>query len=306
MFSKEVLSVSPKTLLRPEQVIYNHEWQKIIGPRRNVLYNAMGPDITTVLLLTNTDKIVGVDPNASFKHTKDYLELYWDYVDIKPILRAGAAGYSWGITPQGFQPSVYDWDLFLKHVGDRNRRGYWDVGAVNRWDIDRLLMLELKKLGLSRSSIDLKLVGKRYSLEEHLNLSFEWAYPGEKPKIRTLEYYSRTLDQLLENKRFQRSLDRVDFYYQKSLPDSRLTIKYLEGIAPYLGKNSFSAVGFLAAIDWNWPGGNESYADAIGKTFGRNSKRLFLDSVYEKMIDTIPDDQDEMNKYGMKLHVFAK
>jgi len=62
-------------LLRKEHISYLLEWNKLLGNKKKVLYNAMGPDLSTVLLFANPTEIIGVDPKGFFRDTFNGKEL---------------------------------------------------------------------------------------------------------------------------------------------------------------------------------------------------------------------------------------
>src|SRR3989339_369926 len=188
-------------LLRKEHISYLLEWNKLLGNKKKALYNAMGPDLSTVLLFANPTEIIGVDPKGFFRNTEEYVLKFWNFIDIKPIVRSGDFWYhSEKNTAKSYKPTEEELYFFKENLKFRKNYGYWDITHIRRWGLDRLLMIELKKLNVNPGSIKFN--------SNPFQISFEWAYPKEKTKERKLTYLSGTLDKVFDG------IEEIDCYYQ--------------------------------------------------------------------------------------------
>src|SRR3989339_224816 len=168
-------------LLRKEHISYLLGWNKLLGNKKKVLYNAMGPDLSTVLLFANPTEIIGVDPKGFFRDTEEYVLKFWDFIDIKPIVKSGDSWYhSEKNIAKSYKPTEEELYFFKEDLNFRKNYGYWDITHIRRWDLDRLLMIEFKKLNVDPDSIKFN--------SNPFQISFEWAYPKEKAKERKLVY----------------------------------------------------------------------------------------------------------------------
>src|SRR3989339_700016 len=141
-------------LLRKEHISYLLGWNKLLGNKKKVLYNAMGPDLSTVLLFANPTEIIGVDPKGFFRDTEEYVLKFWDFIDIKPIVKSGDSWYhSEKNIAKSYKPTEEELYFFKEDLNFRKNYGYWDITHIRRWDLDRLLMIEFKKLNVDPDSI---------------------------------------------------------------------------------------------------------------------------------------------------------
>ena len=279
-------------LLRKEHISYLLEWNKLLGNKKKVLYNAMGPDLSTVLLFANPTEIIGVDPKGFFRDTEEYVLKFWDFIDIKPIVKSGDSWYhSEKNTAKSYKPTEEELYFFKENLKFRKNYGYWDITHIRRWGLDRLLMIELKKLNVDPGSIKFN--------SNPFQISFEWAYPKEKAKERKLIYLPGTLDKVFDG------IKEIDCYYQKSLPNPSDTLTYLNLVLPNLSSKSVVALGYiLNDRPYGWKN-NEQFSQDVKKLLG---DRFYYEEGNKKLnnlIDQIPDDvNDPYNQYGMKLHIF--
>lgn len=298
--TSETIPAIENGLLRKEHVEYSMAWQKIIGPKNKVVYNEMGPDISTVLFFSNANEIVGLDYRFHGDYTKDYVDKYWDFIDTKAIPPAGAMGYHYGFfTPESFEVSPERLKMFKEDLEDRSRRGYWNHRAILNFGVDRLLMLELKKMGVKRESIEIK-TNRNGSKTE---IKFDWAYPGETTKPRKIIYLSNSFDDALSSGKI--AIQNADCYYQKnSNPEDNYAVIQRLPFNLKINSKTVVAIGYQYKAHKD----NDDYKRELGIALGRLFKPLSLDEKYEKLIDKLPeaDPAYEENKYGMKLHVFER
>lgn len=284
-------------LMRPEQAKYYMAWHRLFGDQRRVVDNAMGPNLSSDLLLTNATEIIAVDEKGFYNsRSHQYVDEYWHFLDTKPIYRAGAFGYR-QVSAENLELPEKEWRLFFEHQAERWRRGYWDMGALNHWDIDRLLFLEMKKMGVERRSIRIATPTTAVT-----KIRFEWAYPGEGLKQRTLIYLTGVLDQLVKTK--AAGLFRnIDGYMQKGL-ETDSTFGYIREMLPRMSPGAIFAIGYI----FKAYGDNREYGERLGDVLGRCFVPQEIEAAMEKMIDDLPDEDDgyEAIRRGIKLHVFKR
>ena len=295
--SSERIPAVENGLMRLEQVRYYLAWHRLLGDQRRVLDNAMGPNISSDLFLTNAAEIVAIDAKGFYNaHSHQYVEDYWDLVDNKPIYRAGAFGYGEGVTAEGLQLPDEGWGLFHDHCEDRRRRGYWDFGAINHWDIDRLLFLELKKMGVERESIEIEKPSTGVTM-----VRFDWAYPGEETRPRKLTHLTGTLDWLMKTKT-GKLISSIDFYLQKGL-ETDLTPGYIRRVTSRMCPVAVFAIGYIFGASEE----NQAFKGKLGEVLGDRFLPLAGEEGPEKMIDDLPDGDGRGEiKRGIKLHVFRR
>jgi hypothetical protein len=272
-------------LMLPQQIEYYLAWHGLIGDRGKVLYNAMGPDISTVLLVTNAEKIIGIDQNGLYAESlKDKVESFWDVIQ-KPTFYL-----KWELTEE-------EWKRFSGDLQHHKAKGYWDEAIINRWETSKLLTLELKELGVKKN----KIVVSGYRNGLVCKIKFNWAYPGEKTKSREVVYLMGTLEEVLATSR-EKYVKNLDCFYQKGLPDHNFTSRYMSLVFPRLKAKAAVAIGYKA-----W-GENENYGEQIWDNLGPMFASLGVNPKLESQIDNLPDDDpgSAMVKYGMKLHVFRR
>ncbi len=291
----EELPAVRNSLLTREHAAYCLALNSMIGRQERTVYNAMGPDISSVLLLTDASEIIGVDPNCpDIGNMVSYADKYWDLVDKKPIISPDAFWYMMEYnSAENYVPSEETTEIFLKDLNHRKKRGYWDVVMINRQGIERLMAIELKRLGVEQDSIS--------ATPQSGWLEFMWAYPGGEPMKRRLRYMSGTMLTI------SGKLGRVDCFYQKSLPTPGDTLKYIEKILPSLSPKASVMIGHLFDYDKTWES-NKSFREDILRTLGDGFVPADVEEKADFLIDMLPEENpdDPYNNYGMKLHVFTR
>ncbi len=122
--------------------------------------------------------------------------------DLATVLLATNASHIVGVdmsNPDGDQ-SMNDSDI-NKMLKYRHMAGYYHISDIEDAGIKRLLAEELQRMGATQVR------------DDGLNYTFLWAYPGQKPRLRTLTYNfnTRVEDFLNQNHR-----ELYDCYYQKA------------------------------------------------------------------------------------------
>lgn len=209
-------------LLRHEHVSYSMAWKRQINPHSRpitVLHTACGPDLSTVLLATNASRIIAVD---RFVPQVDSLNLFlshWNTIDTDPTIafdedRKSAMG--WDQQPEAMMDMLLP--PFKEMLKARRERGFWNDTDIMGSSVDRLTVIELKRMGVELGHIRLKPADSQTDPQELLGetqLTFDWAFPGEEPRLRTVDYI-RTDIALLFSGDLGSQLPPVDGLYQKA------------------------------------------------------------------------------------------
>lgn len=294
----ESLPVVENNLLRKEHVEYCMGWHKEIGDRNKVIYYKMGPDVSTALLTTNATEIIGIDNSFYEGHSQDYIKKYWNFIDNKAIPVAGASGYQNGrFTPESYVPDKDRAKMFKEDLEDRRRRGYWNERASINFGMDRMFLIELKRLGIRKDIINIK---ERENLGTEI--TFNWAYPGERSKGRKVTFIPQHIVSEAEGK-VVTLLKDADCYYQKG-DSPKNTYARVQDVQPYLKEAAVVAIGYQFQQNKD----NSEYNKELGLALGHWYKPLFLNGYYDRLIDRLPerDPAYQDNHYGMKMHVFQR
>jgi hypothetical protein len=166
-WSESLPAVSTQRI-RAEFAAYYLAWNRELNPEGlpiTVTYGAMGADVLMPLLIGNPRFIHALDQcPISLEQLQLFLD-HWAALDT-----VGLTGNEEGSVTR----ALYDALRF------RRQAGYWVGEDISVFGWARLLLFELKLLGVDRSKIHVSNDGRR------LRLDFEWAFPGEAPKPRTL------------------------------------------------------------------------------------------------------------------------
>lgn len=242
--TSETIPAIENGLLRKEHVEYSMAWQKLIGPRQKVIYNDIGGDASTPLFFSNPTEIISTGRNPFNEFSRDYITKYWDFIDELPIPHAGAFGYKFGeFNAQNYKPPLEDQRTFRKDLSDRKNRGYWNRNRTsNLLGEDRVLLIELKKLGVKKD--DIRIVMHK---DNSTDIIFDWAFPGEETKKRKIVYVPKSLDKALGNTAL---LENCDCYYQKgSTPNESYAILSRLGLHLKTDTDAIVAIGHLFKIN---------------------------------------------------------
>lgn len=270
-----------KNLLLPQFECYLRSWHQKIGDQNKVIYNGIGPDVSTVLLFSNARQITGIDTAPIFFEDMANINKFRGNIDTD--------------LPKDFvRPS--QWPIFSQDLIYRSKRGYWDCTSVHSWGIPKLLTVELISLGIRME--DVKVSGT-YG-ETHVQ--FTWAYPDEVTKEREIIYLLGPLD-IISPKKREKFIRDADCFYQKSLPAAGL-LEYPETAKQYLSRKAVVALSqrFRYQID------NQKYIENISRMLGHSFNFVEPDEYWDNEINKLPEDEGyhENNRYGMKLNVFQR
>lgn len=174
--------------MKVEQAMFCLAWKHTIQPSSNasVVYNAMGPDITTVLLSTNATEVVAVEKEpVRADALKEQLN-NWKTIH-NPVL-----SYPQSIT--ALLPIDLQYDAETRLL-KRTQKGYWNIDEIYRYGIATCVLIELIMLGVELSTIRVK--------EERgkVKIAFNWNFPDEKARQRVIHYAADSLNELLLHKK---------------------------------------------------------------------------------------------------------
>lgn len=205
-------------LIPSEYSDYLMAFKKQINPKSDdlsLLYGAMGPDLITGLLLTNATSIWGIDfEDLDSLKIQKYLAHWNDLENVGLLPPHDKFKYFSDKFPNFEQKSVdqksdiYEVN-YIKTFDHRRNYCYWDIQAMHVWGINRLLVAELKMMGVDPSTVQIN-----SAFKEGLEMSFLWAFPGENLKLRTVRIIRSDLyDVMIDGKYL---IPNFDVYYQKS------------------------------------------------------------------------------------------
>lgn len=243
----ETSPVVTNGLLSQEQTAYClgiQEQLPHLNHPRVAMYGGMGPDISTVLLTTNANRVYGIEHRkVNLDRVAYYLDK-WDEVDSAALDMPAIESMIRGPRPEQALE-----DAFSQH---RNF-GYWDESTYNLLPLERLMVIELKKMGVNPATV---------ILEEqdaiHKTIHFAWAFPGEAVQKRSITYVDET--RLAVANPGSRSRLRhlslpsaVDIYYEKALPTRGADFRNVTDIATLVPHGAIILGQLTAALDRHPP-----------------------------------------------------
>lgn len=299
--AEELPAVSNGLMLK-QQAAYCLAWNSIVGKQEKVLYNAMGPDLATVLLTTNASEIIGVDVKGLYQeYLTGFILGAWHLVDKTPVYIPGAMWYLFDEenTIDNFEVDKEDLKRFERDLNGRKERGYWDISYIVRWETERLITIELKKLGIDRNTI---------SINEELStttIEFDWAFPGERETRRTLRYISGNVSEVVEQ---GVNFSSIDCYYEKALPEDEVMFDSLQALKPSFNSEAIILIGK------KWSNDKTAKHKKEAKSALNGYEEITADNILTEMIESLPDDgysewgdeQVRITRYGMELFGFKK
>jgi hypothetical protein len=296
-----VLPVS-NGLISEEYFDYLNSYKHRVNPESNALkvaYGGMGPDFITVSLATNATEIWGIDVNPyNASKVKFYLE-NWKSVDtydprLPPTERINDRDY---FRMVGIDPVARPEYVWERDVGKRKSLGYWDLNAISTWGVERLLVYEFKKSGVEENSVTVEAINPQKT-----EVSFDWAYPGEKNRRRTLKLIHDDFYGAISGDT-KNVYPRFDVVYVKSVPSAVVSVDWFSRHVPILIKDG----GYF------FIGGTIGEKADIAKYESNMSIPHFLQINYDrerhaqmlrftKKADT--DTQGRRFDYGWRLYLF--
>jgi hypothetical protein len=188
--------------MQVEQAMYCLAWKRAVNPppTSTVIYNAMGPDVSTLLLSTNATEIVAVEREQV--HTSVLMRQLLACKEI--IKNTGQRALSYPHSMIELLPADLRHDAkggLLK----RQEKGYWNINELIRYKLETCLFIELMMLDIDMNTVSVEEEGGKVSI------AFDWNYPGEtgaNPRI--IHYTMDSLYDLFGNKR-----KLYDGFYEK-------------------------------------------------------------------------------------------
>lgn len=226
-------------LLNPVFACYYMGWKNLVNPQSknaSILYHGMGPDASTALLSTNATEITSIDPkHPSAEELNTYLK-HWDTIDTDLYNLPGKLS----VMEQSIidNPSEANLNAYLRGIlTNKEQSGHWDSLDISALGVSRSLLIELKKMGVDRTSIHVAGEGTSTTL------SFDWSYPGEQPKKRVLRFGIDYIDPILSGESYPDK--KFDGFYEKSIMEGTLMNdrKSLMGLLDRLTDNAFLLIG---------------------------------------------------------------
>ncbi|MBI2415620.1 MAG: hypothetical protein HYV33_03100 [Candidatus Kerfeldbacteria bacterium] len=193
-------------LFSPEIAAYLMYWKKILNPNSKpytTIYPGMGPDVATALLTQNTTNFHGLDRHPVLAERLQYYKNRWDDLGVIEKVYCDE--------PRRSTESIDQWqEEFEADLQYHEENGYYGATRLPVWSLERLLLLELQKLDVTKDSIVInQLAGKT-------TVSFTWAYPNEASQPRIITFHTADISTLAS---FQRGLPRADCIMQKAHMD---------------------------------------------------------------------------------------
>ncbi len=200
---------------------YLNIWRSKVNPSNKplrMIYGGMGPDVTTPLLVGNATSITGID---LYPYDADRLRFYidhWDSVDsdtrsLPPLDPDGVLPRRYQIKDRPLPADLIHNDL-LNSIEVRRVRGYWDNNILLVWTHERLLTLELKKMGVDPKTV---LVERDAS---GLHLWFDWGNSalGIPNSRRQVTFVKADVEHFFVKPPGTDGVKKADVYLQKSIP----------------------------------------------------------------------------------------
>lgn len=296
----EALPCVKNGFIFPEQAAYCIGWKDIVNPTsetQTILYNAMGPDVLTPLLTANAKTVYGVDLRSPEpEKTRRYLAA-WDRVDTDALTLAPDKEYfRVELEQDGIEPTDENVQQALtKTISLRSVRGYWDIGEMDDWSIERCLMIELKKMRVDPTTIHISEVNGL------VQLSFPWAYPGEQPKQRTVQYVADMTYDIIANPQAYH-LQPLQGYYEKAMEifnrDADGQVNDLRDIARYIQPQGFVLIGRGRGIAQEEQILEQSNRQALGTAF----TPIDIGQEYKVMMHQQFGKSQRNSRYGWDLY----
>ena len=238
-----------------EQLTYLSSWRAKINPRGRrltVLNGAIGADISTPLLATDATRIEGIDLYKwDVGRLQHYLK-HWDRVDwdvrtLQPPDPRNILGKRYQ-QQLPLSPELLDRDFAMTRAV-RKIRGYWDNNLLSPWSHERLLVYEMKSLGVDRDSVRVST-----PRDGRLRISFYWGDRslGIRRRRRVLDLRQEDIESFFARDP-GRYRSRYDVYLQKSIPVTEIYDESVLHKAPeWLRRDGmilYTATGFHTPVE---------------------------------------------------------
>lgn len=218
------IPVVKNKLLLKAQAAYQMAWKELVNPDSRpitVVYNAMGADVSTVLLATDATTIIGLDNR----------ELVVEELRVNLEFGNAIGTPEWLLV--NIHLSSFDEDMEV-----RRDQGFWSEKMLECHGTAFMIAIELKHLGVDLGTVQVSAEG------DVITITFPWAYPGAGIKERRLVYTQGNLSRLVAGD-LAIAIDKIDGLYQKAAnhsdPEGYRNI--WEYLASHLNPDGFVLMG---------------------------------------------------------------
>jgi hypothetical protein len=282
--------------LSKEQAAYCLAWKDIVNPEskkgETIMYNAMGPDFLTAFLVSNAEKIYGIDSNPpTYEKLVECFE-NWDNIDNDsnsiPPINDNCASVDKKIHPKSLQ----------KIIKLRAEQGFWDTEEMSAWPIEHCIIIEMKKMGIDKSTVKIE------NINERAQISFDWAYPEEETRRRTVVYIAQKTDDIINDPNHC-GITSIDGYYEKSMNSPRFNFldtssSDLPYIAQLINLDGFALIGRTQFSLFDMENEEKRLEQVTRDQFGPAFNAIDIDSEYKTMMkETFVDKDYNWSLYGM-------
>lgn len=281
-----------------EQSAYNLAWNEVINQHRKlngpVIYSAIGPDLITVLQVTNAQEIFGLDyENTPNRQTLENYINEWD--EIKSVPKTPW----WDSAKERYKIR----ETLVDNINHRRKTGYWDVGIIHIWGIEKCILMELKRMGIDRNTISLS------EDNGHTILEFDWNFPGKNSQRRKVTYIEGRMKHAYDGK-IGIAIPGVDCFYQKAAEryssywDMR---ELLKNLPPYINKGGVILLG-RPCNSFEEQDSLERFNRKVLNSFSLEDTFIVLklEPIYDLMMSKLNSDKVTPDTYGWQLSGFRK
>lgn len=286
-------------LLQHAHVSYCMAWKRRVNAHSRpitVLHTSCGPDLSTVLLATNANRIIAVDRSVPTVYGLNLFLSHWHTIDTDPTIafdEARKKGMKWDQDPDAMMQMLLP--PFKRMLKVRRERGFWNDTDIMGSFVDRLTVIELKKMGVQLSGIQVHPSESDPAPPQPLGetqLIFDWAYPGEEPRPRTIDYVRSHIASLFSGA-LGSHIPPVDGLYQKARNgDSSRDRALVRDAQSLILAGGFILMGGSSHIGTQ-QGLNEP-PDAL-QELGPEFQTVQLEDIYNRLMGTV-------DPYGWKLY----
>jgi hypothetical protein len=279
----EILPPVKNGSISKEQAAYCLGWKDIINPEskqgETIMYNAMGPDFLTAFLVSNAELIYGIDSNLpNYEKLVDCFE-NWDNVgnDKNPISLINNNHDS-----SNKKAAENHCEETIKSRADQ---GFWDIPGINKGSIESCIIIEMKKMGIDKSSIKIE------NINERVQISFDWAYPEEEMRHRTVTYITQNTNDIINDPNHC-GIANIDGYYEKSMNNPRFTLSSsssndLPFISQLINPNGFALIGRSQFSLFDMENEEKRLEQVTRDQFGPTFNAIDIGSEYKIMMEKI-------------------
>lgn len=292
----EMLPPVKNSSILKEQVAYCLAWKDIINPEskqgETIMYNAMGPDFLTAFLVSNAEIIYGIDSNLP-KYEK-LIECFtdWDSIDVVTSSVKPKEHSHDFIDKQSHQKSLQ------KTIESRAKQGFWDVPGISAQSIESCIIIEMKKMGIDKTSVKIE------KTNGQIKINFDWAYPEEETRRRSVAYIARNINDIINDPN-RCGITSIDGYYEKSMNEPRFSFlstasNDLPFISQLINPNGFALIGRSQFSLFNMENEERRLEQVTRDQFGPTYDAVTIDPNYRTMMEGVFGKKDyNWSLFGM-------